>query len=73
MMKDNNKGFALVTVVIVMAVLMIFGTTILAVSVSENRQVRFQEQSIQHFYVARSGADSVASYLIKIRTKWIHL
>lgn len=43
MMKDNNKGFALVTVVIVMAVLMIFGTTILAVSVSENRQVRFQE------------------------------
>ena len=33
MMKDNNKGFALVTVVIVMAVLMIFGTTILAVSV----------------------------------------
>lgn len=65
MMKDNNKGFALVTVVIVMAVLMIFGTTILAVSVSENRQVRFQEQSIQHFYVARSGADSVASYLIK--------
>ena len=60
----NNKGIALVGVIIVMVVLMTLGTAILAVSASENRQARIQEQMIQHHYIARSGADSVASFLI---------
>lgn len=63
-MHKKRSGMALVSVIIVMVVLVILGTAILAVSYSENLQARRQEKMIQNYYVARSGADSVASYLI---------
>jgi len=61
---NNKKGAALVTVIVVFAVLMILGVTVLSLSVTETKQVVYQEEKVKSFYVARSGADAMASYLI---------
>lgn len=64
-MYTKKHGMALVSVIITMVVFMILGTAILAVTYSENKQVHIQKEMIQDYYVARSGADSVASYIIQ--------
>jgi hypothetical protein len=65
MINKTNKGYALGLVLIVMAVLSILGAALLNISVSENKQVIYQEKSKQAYYMARSGADAMASYIIQ--------
>jgi type II secretory pathway pseudopilin PulG len=62
--KRKKKGAALATILMVFAVLSILGTTMLSVSLSENKQVTRQENNIQAYYAARAGADAMASYII---------
>lgn len=64
-MYNRKSGMALVSVIITMVVFMILGTAILAVTYSENKQAIVQKEVIREYYVARSGADSVASYIIE--------
>lgn len=54
----KKKGAALVIVIMVTAVLMILGTAILNVSLSESKQASFEDKKIQAHYLARSGADA---------------
>jgi type II secretory pathway component PulK len=53
----DQQGFALVTVLMVVAVLMILGTSILYVQALETRQTLRQEQQVQAHYLARSGLE----------------
>lgn len=62
---NNRKGSALALVLIVMAVLMILGTTVLKVAVAEDRFANHNEDKIQAYYVARAGAQAVAEYMIE--------
>lgn len=66
-MVKKSKGYALmiVIIVIVIAVMLILGTALLNISLSENKQVIYQQKSNQAYYMARSGADAIASYIIK--------
>jgi hypothetical protein len=62
---NNRRGSALALVIVVMAVLMILGTTVLRIAVAENKFAKHNEDKIQAYYAARSGAQSVAEYLIR--------
>jgi len=64
-MVKKFKGYALLIVIIVIAVMLILGTALLSISLSENKQVIYQEKNNQAYYMARSGADAIASYIIK--------
>ena len=63
-MCHKKKGSALVVVIIVFAILMILGSTVLAISLSDTKQVAYQEKKTKAYYTAYSGADSMASYII---------
>lgn len=53
----DQRGFALVTVIMVVAVLMILGTSIMYVQALEMKQTLRQEQQVQAHYLARSGLE----------------
>lgn len=61
---NDNKGFALVLVIVTLAVLSILGVALLSRSLSETREVAYQEKKIQAHYIARAGADAVATNII---------
>lgn len=65
MIPEKNEGVALIAVIVVMAVMIILGTALLNISLSENKQVIYQQKNSQAYYMARSGADAMASYIIK--------
>lgn len=60
----NERGAALPLVFILSTALFIIGTALLGVSVSQASRTMFQEKKEQAFYIAKSGADAVASYMI---------
>ncbi len=60
----EKKGSAIITVLIVMGVLTLLGTAILQYSVNDNLQVFNDEKRMQAHYLARSGAEAVADYII---------
>ena len=62
---SNKKGSALVFVVIFMLVMAVLGTAIMGVAVTENRFSIQHENKLQAYYIARSGAQAVAEYMIK--------
>lgn len=51
-------------VLIVFTLLMILGSSILTVSVSDNKQAAYQLKKTQAYYTAYSGANCMASYII---------
>jgi hypothetical protein len=53
----NNKGSALVTVIMMMVVLTILGLALLNVSLAETKHSVLQERKIQAHYLARSGVN----------------
>lgn len=61
----KRNGGALALVLVIMAVLMLLGITLLRVAVAENRFAKHNEDKIQAYYAARSGAQSVAEYIIR--------
>jgi Tfp pilus assembly protein PilX len=60
----NDKGMALVVVLVLMAVVLILGTTVLSVSLSETKSSVYQQKQIQAQSLARSGVDIAAEYVI---------
>lgn len=63
-MVKNERGLALPTVLILMTALTILGLTLLGVGLSQAARTVHQEKKEQAFYIAKSGADAIASYII---------
>jgi hypothetical protein len=61
----GEKGSALITVLIVMGVLTVLGAALLHYSLTDNLQVINDEKRMQAHYLARSGAEAVADYIMK--------
>jgi Tfp pilus assembly protein PilX len=61
MIKKKRKGAALLVVILVMAVLVILGTAILNISLSETNQAAYEDKRMQAHYLARSGAEAALS------------
>lgn len=59
----RNKGSALLTIIVVMAVLILLGFSILSTSVSEAKQAAFHANKVQANYFARTAVDDMANYL----------
>jgi type II secretory pathway pseudopilin PulG len=60
----NEQGSALITVLLVMVVLMILGAALMNTSVAENRFATKNEDRLQAYYIARTGAQAVAEFII---------
>lgn len=63
-MFTDDKGSSLIMVLIIMGVLTIFGAAFLHYSLTDNLQVINDEKRMQAHYLARSGAEAVADYII---------
>lgn len=61
---QNNKGSALPMVLTVLVIVIIFSVTVLTVGSASIRQAENQELRLQAYYLARSGASAVASYIV---------
>jgi|GEM_PF-2310477 len=61
----GEKGSSLVMVLIIMGVLTILGAVFQFFSLTEHQQVVNDEKRMQAYYLARSGAEAVADYIIK--------
>lgn len=59
----NERGSMLVTVLVVMVTLVILGTTLLGVGMNDQRQAVRHQSNSAAYYLARSGADAVATHL----------
>jgi len=64
MKKNNNRGAALVQILIVMLVLSILGTFFLSLSNTEFWQGEREHRKVQAYYYARSGIEAVLSLFI---------
>jgi type II secretory pathway component PulK len=65
-MKAKKNGYAYVTVMMVLSILLIFITMIMALFNSNFLQSKSQEKNIQSYYLARSGIDlGVAALMLK--------
>ncbi|WP_088548628.1 pilus assembly PilX N-terminal domain-containing protein [Paenibacillus aquistagni] len=64
MLKDE-RGFALPMVLIFATALTLLGITLLSVSLNQATRTMQQEKREQAFYIAKSGADAVASHIIE--------
>lgn len=60
-----DKGSILVLVSVTMLLLCILGTTLVSVGTAEVREAVRQERQTQAFLLARSGADSMAAWIIE--------
>lgn len=65
MIKKNDRGIALPLVLVFMLVLSILGTALWQYSMAETVYASRSQQKIESHYVARSGADATAEYIIK--------
>jgi Tfp pilus assembly protein PilX len=61
----DERGLAVPLVLVIMVVLMLLGTTLLQYSVSDALQVSRDEKRMQAYYIARSGAEAIAEWIIK--------
>ncbi len=62
---DSNRGSTLVLVVMIFAVLMIFGTVVLGLTATENKQAMYYQNKAQAYYIAKSGADVVEAAIVE--------
>ena len=65
----KRKGVTLIIVIMTMVVLTVLGGTLLNVSSASNKFAVIQENKMQAYYAARSGAAAVANYIIENPTK----
>lgn len=61
----EERGAALVVVLIAFVVVSILGFALLNISGAETRFAEHQKDKTQAYYIAHSGADAVATYIIK--------
>ena len=59
----KRKGGALIMVILVMLIMIILGTTILSISVTENKQAIREKNRIEAYYLARSGVEATAAWI----------
>lgn len=64
MVLKDDKGSILVLVMFTMVVLLVMATALVSISSTDLVHALRQEKKAQAFYLARSGADAVATYLI---------
>ena len=62
---SGNKGSALALVIVIFLALSVLGVGALAVSVAETKNVTRTESKLKAYYIARSGAQALADYLIE--------
>lgn len=62
---SERKGSALVTAIMVFAVLSVLGVAMLSISLSETKFVSHQHNKAQAYYIAHSSVDALATYIIK--------
>jgi hypothetical protein len=60
----KEGGSVLVMTLVITLVLMILGTVVLNMSLAENKFAIKQEDKLQAYYIARSGAQSIAEYMV---------
>lgn len=60
----SEKGFALVQVLIIFLIFALLGTVVITISTSQVLEVSRQEERIKAYYIAYSGADAMASWII---------
>jgi len=63
-LQKENDGYFLITTIIIMAVLLIMGSVLLNISLSEYKQSERNKDQIKAYYLARSGAEFVADSII---------
>lgn len=64
-MMKNNDGGALIITLMILVVVSILGMALLNIGVAESKFATYQEKKAQAYYLAHSGADSLASYIVK--------
>jgi len=62
----RKEGMALVLVIFVMVVLMIIGTTLITISLTEANNSFREENKLKAHYVAQAGLDAVAKYITNV-------
>jgi len=65
MLLKNQKGSAMIVALIVMLVSSLLGSAMYQYSTASTMHVAKDEKHMQAYYLARSGADAVAEYIIK--------
>lgn len=65
MVVKNEKGIAIPLVMLVITVMMLFGTAMYYFSTTDTVQVSRDVKKIQAYYVAKSGVDATASWIIE--------
>lgn len=61
----NEKGIVLPLVLVVFSALLLLVFTAISVTSAENKESAWQSRRMQAFYLARSGAETFATYLIE--------
>lgn len=64
MQLKNNKGAALITVLIALVVLSILGIALMSTTLADGKQAIYHQDKIQSNYLARSAVDDIASHII---------
>jgi len=64
----NAKGGALVMVLLVMVIMTILGTTLLSISLAENKQAIRENNRIEAYYLAKAGVEATASWILRPET-----
>lgn len=60
----NQNGSALPLVLVIVLILGILGTTLLFLNSTEAQQIIREEKRAQAYYIAKSGAEAMAEYII---------
>lgn len=60
----NQRGSVLIVVLIVAVTLALVGATLGSIAINDQRQAARQQRNNESFYLARSGAEAVASFLL---------
>ncbi len=63
-MIKNERGYALVLVLVIMLALFMLGTALISVSTSQVREAVKQQERLQAYYLAYSGANSVVEWVM---------
>lgn len=61
----NEKGYALIIVIITMVVLFALGSVLINIVLGEFKKVESEKNHLQSYYIARSGAELIADSIIK--------
>ncbi|MBE6082901.1 MAG: hypothetical protein E7205_09480 [Tissierellaceae bacterium] len=66
MSMKNDKGYIILSVVMILSIILIFGLTMITVAGGEFNQTLIQEKKVQAYYIARSGAIGTADWISKM-------